>query len=79
MAIDRKYGKVETSLQTLGEDEPVFIIRAKDRASIPALLAYAQEALRIGASVEFVYDVAGSILRFEKWQVANGDIVKVPD
>lgn len=37
MAIDSKYGKVTLEKGTIGEDEPVFVLRAKDRLS-PALL-----------------------------------------
>lgn len=79
MAEDRKFGRVETSRIGLGEDEPVFIIRAKDKASIPALLGYAEAAYHAGASAEFVQDVIASVRRFEAWQEKNGDIVKTPD
>jgi hypothetical protein len=78
-AIDSKFGWVTTSVESLIDDEPVFIIRAKDKASIPALLSYAEHAHYAGASAEFVNDVIASVKRFESWQLKNGDIVKAPD
>lgn len=78
MAVDRKYGKVTTHVQAFNDDdEPVFIIRAKDQAAIPALLAYAIHAHNAGSDIVFVADVMGSVKRFADWQAKNE--TKVPD
>lgn len=79
MALDRKYGKVSADALTLEGDEPVFIIRAKDKTSIQALLQYATSAHAAGSSVEFVRDVIASAVRFDDWQKKYPDVVKIPD
>ena len=80
MAIDRKYGKVRTDIvDAFADDEPVFIIRAKDSSSISALLAYAEKAYNQGASATFIDDVMSSVKRFSKWQDEHRDEIKTPD
>ena len=39
MARDLKYGKFTTEFGTIGEDEPVFVFRARDKL-LPKVLAY---------------------------------------
>lgn len=87
MPLDRKYGKVTTELvkNTDGEelwpdpDEPVFIIRAKDRSSIAAIMCYAVGARALGADQSFIDDINASVRRFDAWQKANRSQTKVPD
>lgn len=61
----------------IGDDEPVFAIRAKDRVAPGALVEYARLAERAGASEELVVSVLAHAQRMRDWQMANGS--KVPD
>lgn len=61
-----------------GEDEPVFLIRARDKHFIPAMAAY----LALLVSEErydppMVQTIAEHIERARKWQLENG--TKTPD
>jgi hypothetical protein len=76
MARAGKYGQVE--IEGIPEDEPVFIIRARDRLSVAALDAYAELA-NIGGEVEeeFLDQIDGVTGDFKIWQRQNE--TKVPD
>jgi hypothetical protein len=64
MALSGKYGKV--SIGKLGEDEPVFILRARDKLALPALEMYkalaASHGARVGASLQ------QEIEAFQRWK-----------
>jgi hypothetical protein len=77
VAQDNKYGKVD--IPGIPDDEPVFIIRGKDEAAPEAVHAYGDEATNIGASDEFVESVHKRAHEIHQWQLANGDLVKIPD
>lgn len=77
MAQDRKYGAVE--IPGIPDDEPVFIIRAKDKCSPRAIRRYAEEAEGVGASAELLADVEQVAQIFDRWQADWEPIVKVPD
>lgn len=47
MALSRKYGKVFIS--KIGEDEPVFILRAQDKLSLPTIEVYKTLATQHGS------------------------------
>jgi hypothetical protein len=71
MALSGKYGKV--SIGKLGEDEPVFILRARDKLALPALEMYkalaASHGARVGASLQ------QEIEAFQRWKGER----KMPD
>ena len=76
MAHDLKYGKVD--IAGIPDDEPVFIIRAKDRAAAPAIREYAWIAEEAGASEEFKDSIVEHVIPvFTRWQADNQ--TKVPD
>jgi len=85
MPIDRKYGRVNfTTPNKVGENEPVFIIRAKDRNSVEALRSYVDRYDELVApnhndqhSLEFKQSVASAIEDFEGWQSKYE--TKIPD
>ena len=81
MAYDLKYGKVtvENSDSLNNSDEPVFIIRSQDMAAISAVLKYAQEASKIGASEELNIAVHNVANVMKTWQEDHPELVKVPD
>ena len=62
----------------IGEDEPVFLLRAQDRAAPLAVRAYANLADSFGA-----HDIAAAARihadRMLEWQDAHQQSVKVPD
>ena len=49
MAVSGKYGKLD--ILNNGEDEPVFILRARDKLAEPALVMYETLASSHGAAV----------------------------
>lgn len=77
MAIDFKYGEIEIS--GIPDDEPVFVIRAKDQASVDSIRDYFVNAYRVGATEDFAKAGDSVVLAFEDWQESNRDRVKVPD
>lgn len=77
MAKDLKFGDID--VPGIPEDEPVFIIRAQDIASIDAILGYATEAEDHGAAPELLSGVMNVVSKFEQWRSANPERVKIPD
>ena len=87
--LDRKYGRASfTTPNNIGEDEPVFIIRAKDSISVPALRSYANlyagtvalqksEGDEYRSQLDFAQSIENAIEDFEDWQSKNE--TKIPD
>lgn len=71
MAISGKYGKVD--IPGIGEDEPVFILRAQDNLASPAIEMYRALAASHGSLV--VSTLQSEIRSFDKW----GGQRKIPD
>jgi len=82
MAQDRKYGKITVEKEPhtpLPDDEPVFLIRAQDLASVSTIQFYREQAQKAGAPEEFL-DSLGEVQNdFMKWQRENVNRVKTPD
>lgn len=51
---------------------PNFVIGARDPAAVPALIAYADEAERLGYDQRFVDDVRAMVLEFEAYRREYG-------
>lgn len=69
MAVSTKYGKLD--IGNLGDDEPVFILRARDDIALLTILDYRSRA----ASEEFesvVASVDEEIAAFNAWREENG-------
>jgi hypothetical protein len=49
MAVDLKYGRVRLENGTIGDDEPVFVLRAQD-CLVPDVLAYYLELCSLAGS-----------------------------
>ena len=61
------------------EDEPVFIIRAKDKLALRAVAAYIEIA-RAAGCIQVADDIEGDVVTiFETWQQENLDKMKLPD
>lgn len=71
MAVSAKYGKV--SIPKIGEDEPVFVLRAQDKLAESAIAMYQALAASHGAPV--ANGIQKEIESFRKWQGTK----KLPD
>lgn len=60
-------------------DEPIFVIRAQDKAACATLIDYADNSERVGASKQFVDAIDGIADDFEKFAIEHPDRQKVPD
>ena len=75
MAFSGKYGQFD--LPGVGDDEPVFVIRAGDAVAGDALLDYLGRAIEAGSPQEHTEGVAAARADMLDWQVEHGS--KVPD
>ena len=71
MAVSGKYGKVD--IPRVGEDEPVFILRAQDRLAEPTVEMYRLLAASHGC--ELAQSLPQELERFRQWKGAR----KLPD
>jgi hypothetical protein len=65
--------------KALANNEPVFVLRAKDKHSVCAMWSYLEACAHNGASQEHCLGVAFAIRDFQEWQKANLQLVKTPD
>jgi hypothetical protein len=80
MGRDRKYGVVSVSRHAaIPNDEPVFILRAKDVAAPAAIECYAEHAAKAGAKEDFIKECLAAYEDFCSWQETHTDLIKVPD
>lgn len=79
MGIDEKYGRVVTERGSIPDDEPVFVLRAKDRLAIETLVAYRQAVVATQGDTAHAVVVETVIANFQEWRRANPDLVKDPD
>ncbi len=71
MAISSKYGKI--NIPKVGDNEPVFILRAQDKLTEPAIAMYKSLAASHGSKV--VGSLDKEIAAFNHWQ----GLKKIPD
>lgn len=82
MAIDLKYGLVTVENEPgnpFGDDEPVLILRGRDRLAPKAIVAYVKLCMMDGTErphLDLLLDAHGV---FVAWQEANPTLVKQPD
>lgn len=82
MAISAKYGKVTVEREPgnpFGEDEPVFLLRARDSASATTLEYYLTLMALLDTTPEHILSVKDVIDTFRDWRENNIELVKVPD
>lgn len=72
MAAEGKYGRVTTSKGSIGEDEPVFLLRARDSLAAEAIDYYRIRCAQEGSSQEHRDDLSEVLQVFEAWQGKNG-------
>lgn len=63
----------------IGEDEPVFLIRAKDMTSVATLNFWASYAEAQGANPDIVEKAKKQALAMIEWQGKNLDKIGIPD
>jgi len=71
MAVSGKYGKVD--IPNVGDDEPVFILRAQDKLAEAAIVMY--QALAASHGAEVANGVETELEVFRRW----GGKKKLPD
>lgn len=64
-------------LARMPDDEPVFVLRAQDRAATRAIEAWIEAASFLGANVEKLHGAEDHRQAFLRWQVDH--TTKVPD
>jgi hypothetical protein len=79
MGFDGKYGQVTTERKDIPADEPVIVIRAKDKLAAIVIGMYADLCMVAGLSDEHQGAVAATTRRFLDWQEAHPGQVKLPD
>lgn len=77
MAIDKKYGNI--SVPGIPDDEPIFILRAQDKAAPQTINQYAENAIRNGSDSQHAAGARIVSGDFRKWQEDNPDKVKAAD
>jgi hypothetical protein len=82
MARDNKYGNI--SVPGIPEDEPIFVIRAQDKLSVPTLARYRNHADAIEKpedrrSEEWFADLDKVMEDFQAWQAEHAKQLKLPD
>ena len=72
MAHNHKYGRITTEKGTIAEDEPVFIIRARDPLAQAMINSYLNKRTSAGAPAEIKDDLVVALKEVAAWQEANG-------
>lgn len=60
-------------------NEPVFVLRAKDKAAVKAIQAYQAECRRLECDNSHIEDVQSILEEFALWRANNMEQVKKPD
>lgn len=71
------YNRIQDPAGIIPEDEPVFLLRAKDIAAPAAIYQWVKTAELSGAAPEILQAARDQISRMYDWQKIHG--VKVPD
>jgi hypothetical protein len=58
------------------EDEPVFVLRARDAAALPTLQDYVKHCIELGTPSDRFFDLGGVVAEFVKY--ARAHPTKVP-
>ncbi len=78
MAIDSKYGRVTLEHGTIGEDEPVFVMRAQDSLVASVLKLYLQLCEDAGSPESHLEGIRSEIERIRSWQAEADNFTQVP-
>jgi len=78
MAAGGKYGEVTVEHGHIPEDEPVFVLRARDRCAYSILSAYEAVCRQEGSPHGHLAEVRSVMSRFKSFREAHADRMKVP-
>lgn len=79
MGYDTRFGNVRTQHEDIPEDEPVFMVRARDTLSIDVIATYMMRSIQSGSSKEHLRMVMGALEEFRYWQEHHPEEMHVPD
>jgi hypothetical protein len=71
------YNRIQDPENLIPDDEPVFLIRGKDKVAPSTVEAWAALAEQAGASAEIVYAARQQAARMKLWQDSKG--CQIPD
>lgn len=69
----------KTTSERIPDDEPVFLVRAKDIVSFDLLLAYLVMCQEEGCSQSHLRGIVSAIHKFNEWQSVHRDSMRTPD
>jgi hypothetical protein len=79
-ALARLVGELEQEGKlTFPADEPLFLLRAQDKAALNTLACYLPEARDADASEDYIAAAGKVYDAFKTWRCEHPDRVKVPD
>ena len=73
----KDYDRIQDPSGKIGEDEPVFLLRAKDELAPICLILWAEELIRRGGDKKMANMVAEHAAKMIDWQEKNG--CRLPD
>lgn len=79
MGFDAKYGKVTTEHGDIPDDEPVFVLRARDMATVSTLQTYETICAALGSPQRHLDGIVAARRGIHAWQQEHQDRMKVPD
>lgn len=77
MAIDGKYGRVTLEHSTIGDDEPVVVMRAQDALMVDVLIFYKELCRRKHSPDRHLRLIEKTIATVRAWQKSNP--TKIPE
>lgn len=78
MAAEGKYGRITTEFGDIPEDEPVFLLRGRDAATVAAIQSYEAVCVALGSPQRHLNGVQEARERIRMWQQENRSRVRVP-
>jgi len=77
MAKSVKYGRL--GIAGIPDDEPVFVLRAKDSVALAAVTMYREMCMLIGCTVAHTDAIQQLLTDFEDWRAAHENQIGFPD
>ncbi|MBD3352790.1 MAG: hypothetical protein GF364_14980 [Candidatus Lokiarchaeota archaeon] len=73
----KDYDRIQDPANKIAEDEPVFLLRAKDQTAPGILMKWATELINRGGDKKMAKMVTDHAVKMVEWQEKNG--CKLPD
>ena len=78
-AVEQRAAKLDQEGKLMFSSEPVFVIRAKDRAAVGTIASYADRCKAIGSCADHVIEAERAGTAILAWQAAHPSQTKVAD